>query len=89
MSKVKCKICGTQIEKTEAYCVTKVSESTGKKTNSYYCSEQEYLEAIESLLLENDISSKHILRFLSLLSKNKERLDELLEQIYEQANLKK
>ena len=50
---------------------------------------QEYLEAIESLLLENDISSKHILRFLSLLSKNKERLDELLEQIYEQANLKK
>lgn len=44
MSKVKCKICGTQIEKTEAYCVTKVSESTGKKTNSYYCSEQEYLE---------------------------------------------
>ena len=51
--------------------------------------EEEYLEAIESLLLENDISSKHILRFLSLLSKNKERLDELLEQIYEQANLKK
>ena len=51
--------------------------------------EQKYLEAIEGLLLENDISSKHILRFLSLLSKNKERLDELLEQIYEQANLKK
>lgn len=44
MAKVKCKICGTQIEKAEAYCVTKVSESTGKKTNSYYCSEQEYLE---------------------------------------------
>ena len=54
-----------------------------------YDTEEEYLEAIESLLLENDISSKHILRFLSLLSKNKERLDELLEQIYEQANLKK
>lgn len=67
----------------------KIKHEKSVSINLEKATEQEYLEAIESLLLENDISSKHILRFLSLLSKNKERLDELLEQIYEQANLKK
>ena len=41
IAKVKCKICGEKIEKEEAFCVTKVSDS-GRKTNSYYCSQQEY-----------------------------------------------
>ncbi len=41
--KVKCKICKTQIDTDNAYCITKVSETNGKKTNSYYCSEEEYL----------------------------------------------
>jgi hypothetical protein len=67
----------------------KIKHEKSVSINIEKATKQEYLEAIESLLLENDISSKHILRFLSLLSKNKERLDELLEQIYEQANLKK
>lgn len=48
--------------------------------------EQKYLEAIRELLLENDISSKHIMGFLSLLSKNKKQLDDLLEQMYKQTN---
>ena len=43
MAKVKCKVCGEKIEKESAYCITKVSETSGKKTNSYYCSEEEYL----------------------------------------------
>ena len=41
IAKVKCKICGEKIEKEEAFCITKVSDS-GRKTNSYYCSQQEY-----------------------------------------------
>ena len=41
IAKVKCKICGEKIEKEDAYCITKVSDS-GRKTNSYYCSQQEY-----------------------------------------------
>ena len=41
IAKVKCKVCGEKIEKEEAYCITKVSDS-GRKTNSYYCSQQEY-----------------------------------------------
>ena len=41
---VTCKICGQKIEKDNAYCITKINENTGKKTNSYYCSEEEYLE---------------------------------------------
>lgn len=44
MAKVTCKICGQKIEKESAYCITKINENTGKKTNSYYCSEEEYLE---------------------------------------------
>lgn len=44
MAKVTCKICGQKIEKDNAYCITKINENTGKKTNSYYCSEEEYLE---------------------------------------------
>ena len=39
--KVKCKICQTQLDSDKAYCITKVS-SSGRKTNSYYCSQQEY-----------------------------------------------
>lgn len=42
MAKVKCKICGQQIEKNDAYCITKINENTGKKTNSYYCNLDEY-----------------------------------------------
>lgn len=42
--KVKCKICSQQIDTDNAYCITKINENTGKKTNSYYCSEEEYLE---------------------------------------------
>ncbi len=42
--KVKCKICKTQIDTDNAYCITKVNETSGKKTNSYYCSEEEYLK---------------------------------------------
>lgn len=38
---VRCKVCGTQINSLDAYCITKVSDS-GRKTNSYYCSQQEY-----------------------------------------------
>lgn len=34
-------MCGEKIEKEEAFCITKVSDS-GRKTNSYYCSQQEY-----------------------------------------------
>ena len=41
IAKVKCKVCGEKIEKEDAYCITKVSDS-GRKTNSYYCSQQEY-----------------------------------------------
>lgn len=41
IAKVKCKICGEKIEKEDAYCITKVSDS-GRKTNSYYCSQAEY-----------------------------------------------
>ena len=41
IAKVKCKVCGEKIEKEEAFCITKVSDS-GRKTNSYYCSQQEY-----------------------------------------------
>ena len=53
--KVKCKICSQQIDTDNAYCITKINENTGKKTNSYYCSEEEYLEDKEKkeLWLEN------------------------------------
>ena len=34
-------MCGEKIEKEDAYCITKVSDS-GRKTNSYYCSQAEY-----------------------------------------------
>ena len=41
IAKVTCKICKQKIEKEDAYCITKES-SSGRKTNSYYCSQQEY-----------------------------------------------
>lgn len=41
IAKVKCRICGEKIEKESAYCITKESDS-GRKTNLYYCSQQEY-----------------------------------------------
>ena len=39
---VTCKICRKKIEKDTAYKITTVSPTTGKKTNTYYCSEEEY-----------------------------------------------
>lgn len=42
MALVKCRICGGKIEKNDAYCITKISEKTKKKTNLYYCSKEEY-----------------------------------------------
>ena len=42
MAKVTCKICGQKIEKESAYCITKINETSGKKTNLYYCSLDEY-----------------------------------------------
>ena len=41
MATVKCKICGKKIEKETAFCITKINDN-GRKTNSYFCSEQEY-----------------------------------------------
>lgn len=41
--KVKCKICGNQIEQVNAYKVEHIT-SSGNKQNQYYCSEKEYLE---------------------------------------------
>ena len=41
MATVKCKICGKQVDKSIAYKVESVSKS-GKKTNKYFCSEEEY-----------------------------------------------
>lgn len=41
MATVKCKICGEKIEKETAFCITKINDN-GRKTNSYFCSEQEY-----------------------------------------------
>ena len=42
MAKVTCKICKNKIEKSEAYVITKINEKTNKKTNSYYCSKEEF-----------------------------------------------
>ena len=42
MAKVTCKICKNKIEKNEAYVITKINEKTNKKTNSYYCSKEEF-----------------------------------------------
>src|SRR5574344_829067 len=39
---VKCKICGEKIASDTAYCIEKINEKTGKKTRSYYCSEEKY-----------------------------------------------
>ena len=39
---VTCKLCKRKIEKDTAYKVTTVSPTTGKKTNTYYCSDEEY-----------------------------------------------
>ena len=64
----------------------KIKHEKSISINLEKATEQKYLEAIESLLLENDISSKHIMGFLSLLSKNRKQLDDLLEQMYKQAN---
>lgn len=41
--KVKCKICGKQIEMDNAYKVEHIT-SGGNKQNQYYCSESEYLD---------------------------------------------
>lgn len=53
--KVKCKICSQQIDTDNAYCITKINENTGKRVNSYFCSEQEYLidKENKNLWLEN------------------------------------
>ena len=64
----------------------KIKHENSVSINIEKATEQEYLEAIERLLVENDISSKHIMGFLSLLSKNRKQLDDLLEQMYKQAN---
>ena len=48
--------------------------------------EQKYLRAIEKLLLDNSISSKRIMKILSFFTKNRKQLDDLLEQMYKQAN---
>lgn len=40
--KVKCKICGNELDLNLAYCIKKISEKTGKTRNEYYCSEEEY-----------------------------------------------
>lgn len=41
MAKVTCRICKTKIEKSDAYCIEKVS-STGRTSREYYCNKQEY-----------------------------------------------
>lgn len=42
--KVKCKLCKTELDKDQAYCIEKKSEKTGKITREYYCDEAEYLK---------------------------------------------
>lgn len=39
---VTCRICKTKIDKDTAYKIVVVSPTSGKKTNHYYCSEQEW-----------------------------------------------
>ena len=40
---VKCQICQKKIERDDAYRITTISKESGKKTNKYYCSEEEFL----------------------------------------------
>lgn len=40
--KVKCKLCKTELDKDQSYCIEKKSEKTGKITREYYCSIKEY-----------------------------------------------
>lgn len=39
---VTCKLCKTKIDKETAYKISTVSSTTGKVTNTYFCSEAEY-----------------------------------------------
>ena len=39
---VTCKICGKKIERDTAYKITKINQSTNKKINTYFCSEEEW-----------------------------------------------
>lgn len=43
MANVKCRICGTSIDKTMAYFVV-VCDSKGKEKRAYYCSQKEYAD---------------------------------------------
>lgn len=38
----KCKLCGKQVDPQTAYKIVTVSKKSGKKTNTYYCSKEEY-----------------------------------------------
>lgn len=49
--KVKCKICGKQIERDSAYKISKLGKN-GKNINSYYCTQTEYNE------YKNNVDSK-------------------------------
>ena len=65
---VKCKICGTKIDSSSAYCVTKVNEKTGKQSKSYFCSQIEYEEDKynKSLWTENLKLIDYIIGFKSI-----------------------
>lgn len=52
MAKCKCKICGKQLDTKVAYKIEHISKS-GKKTNKYFCSQEEY---------ENDLREKELYR---------------------------
>ena len=42
MRQVKCKICGSKIDKDKAFCVETISQKTGKISRKYYCDDIEY-----------------------------------------------
>ena len=84
---VKCKICGEQIEKDKAYCVTKES-SSGKKTNSYYCSEKEYTDDKEKkeLWRKLPVAIDDILGY-TCISKTKVNMIKEIEEHYSRQQL--
>ena len=54
MRQVKCKICGSKIDKDKAFCVETISKKTGKIIRKYYCDDIEYENFIQEKQKEKE-----------------------------------